>query len=386
MLGCDRRQSPQSTVPETQLPKFARQEFVTVEGNNQISLISNTECEISGGREIVLGEYQRQGNTLRLVIKAMGTNIVQYYDITSQGLRDRQSGQFFATPEIAARERQRLKQEAEAKQQAEIAAAQARQKAENERKEALEAARTKLAQELMSDLNSIIRKGRVFQATHTFGSSNLPYELKVLEDAKGKTTDGITEIFAKVLLSAKPGIDGKIRLINYYDEGKGTNDLPGDITFRFNRFSFAPGATPVAEVHLNYIQPNGQRHGFWGDYSPDTKSKTHLQQLDIRFEKDGMNIPPPASPAEGFSTLIIGKWKGMSGKGGVTRYSADGTCTFVPGSGPESRCRWRIEKESLIYIFPDERTNTKMIFSMTNAELVLKNIDGSEARFERVSE
>lgn len=227
LIGC-KRSTPQATIPNTDHSTFPRQTFVTVAGSDQITLISPNECEIGGGREILLGEYSRQGDKLRLVLKAMGTNVVQYYDITPEGLRDSRSGQTFLTPELAAKERQRLRQAADDAERARVAAEQAKQKAERERMDAAERQHAIALKELEARLTPLVRKGQKFKASF---SKTLPYQITAQEDLQRETKDNSIILSARAVLSPQPGPDGKIHLQNYYDEGKGHDDVSGWIRF-----------------------------------------------------------------------------------------------------------------------------------------------------------
>ena len=103
---------------------------------NTITMISETECEVRSGRHITLGEYSRQGNKLRVVIKVFGGSSIWYYDIVQEGLRSSDGDTYLLPgPLRQYRERVRLAKEAEEKRQREE---QERQRVEAERRVRIE--------------------------------------------------------------------------------------------------------------------------------------------------------------------------------------------------------------------------------------------------------
>lgn len=95
--------------------RFEKTVFTEPNSGNTITLNSDKECEIKQGRDILLAEYSRQENKLRVVLQAFGTSQVLYYDITPEGLRDSGSGAYYLLPEPLSnwREQVRIAKEAE---------------------------------------------------------------------------------------------------------------------------------------------------------------------------------------------------------------------------------------------------------------------------------
>ena len=111
------RDIPVPSIPEKN-SSFQKTVFTEPTYGKTITLISDKECEIKHGRDILLAGYTRQENNLRVVMQALGTTSVVYYEITAQGLRDANSGEVLLLPEamikmIKWREEMRLAKEAE---------------------------------------------------------------------------------------------------------------------------------------------------------------------------------------------------------------------------------------------------------------------------------
>ena len=113
LVGCG-RDNPVSSIPERK-SHFERTIFTEPKYGNTITLISDKECEIKQGRDILLAGYSRQDNKLRVVMQALGTSTVTYYEISPDGLRDSNSGEVFLLlePLNKWREQARLAKEAE---------------------------------------------------------------------------------------------------------------------------------------------------------------------------------------------------------------------------------------------------------------------------------
>lgn len=258
LCSCNKH-SPQSSIPENKTSQFKRQEFVTLDGANTIALVSTNECELTDGRDTLLGEYQRNGEKLRIVVKTMGTSLVQYYDIAPEGIRDTRSGRVYFTPEVANRERRRLAEQAEAARQAQLAQEQvrlaeekAKQQAERERAAAIEAERVKFVNQLEERLTKMLSKGRVFEAQI---NDRLPYEIRLISDAHRDMREGIVYLYADAVLTPKPGADGKIHMLNYFDEGKGHDDLECWVMFDINAGKAGPTDQFPARLRVQYKYP-----------------------------------------------------------------------------------------------------------------------------------
>lgn len=67
-----------------------------------ILIVSSEELEFKGfpeaPSEIILGKYSIEGNKMRVVFNLKGSTLVEYYMITSDGLRDKK-GEYFLSPE-----------------------------------------------------------------------------------------------------------------------------------------------------------------------------------------------------------------------------------------------------------------------------------------------
>jgi type II secretion system protein G len=94
--SCDRNKSASSIV-ETK-SNFQKIVFTDSKTGDTIRLISKTQCEIARQRLILLAEYSREENKLRIVTRVMGTDSVVYYEIITDGLRS-PDGQVLLLPE-----------------------------------------------------------------------------------------------------------------------------------------------------------------------------------------------------------------------------------------------------------------------------------------------
>ena len=259
LCSCNKH-APQSSIPENKTTQFKRQEFVTLDGANAIALVSTNECEVTDGRDILLSEYQRNGDKLRVVVKTMGTSLVQYYAIVPDGIRDERSGRMYFTPEVANKERRRLIKQAEAERRARLAQEQARlaeekakQQAERDRAAAVEAERVKFVNQVEERLTKMLVKGRVFDALI---NDRLPYEIRLISDVHREMNNGMVSVYADAVLTPKPGADGKIHLLNYFDEGKGRNDLECWIGFDMNTVKARPTDQFPARFKVVYSSPS----------------------------------------------------------------------------------------------------------------------------------
>ena len=90
--SCNRKPMPQIAEKK---PTFERQEFRKGGTSQSIALVSETECEISDGKETLLGEYSREGDKLRVVLRMGGAPRVIYYIIRPRGLEEPDTYQMF---------------------------------------------------------------------------------------------------------------------------------------------------------------------------------------------------------------------------------------------------------------------------------------------------
>ena len=92
------RSNPLDTIPEKS-SSFQRQVFMALGARAGITLISPTQCEISNGERILLGDYSRENDTLRIVLHGDGETRVTYYRIRKAGLYPLDGLQAFLTPD-----------------------------------------------------------------------------------------------------------------------------------------------------------------------------------------------------------------------------------------------------------------------------------------------
>lgn len=112
------------TIPERK-SSFQKTVFTQPQSGSTIILVSETECEIENRGSILLAEYSRQDNKLRVVIRAGGAVTVSYFELFPDGLRSPDSGQVFLLPEPLSKYNEQLRIAKEVEE--------ARQKAERDR-------------------------------------------------------------------------------------------------------------------------------------------------------------------------------------------------------------------------------------------------------------
>ena len=122
-----------SHIPEKK-SSFQKMTFTEPQYGGTITLISETECEIGNSGNIILGEYSREDNRLRVVTRALGQASVRYLEILPDGLRA-SSEEVYLMPEPLKkwREKARLDREAEAARQRAAQEEQARIALEKEK-------------------------------------------------------------------------------------------------------------------------------------------------------------------------------------------------------------------------------------------------------------
>lgn len=79
------RTEPQSHLGGFTTSAFTPQEWTAPTSGVTLKLISTTEAEFGRRSEILLGQYSRQDNVLRLVVSRLGTPIVMYFNVLNDG-------------------------------------------------------------------------------------------------------------------------------------------------------------------------------------------------------------------------------------------------------------------------------------------------------------
>jgi len=64
--------------------------YSSLDGKRAIEVISQKELEITKGGDILLAQYNFKGGKLRIVYTALGTTFVEYYELLSEGLKDKE--------------------------------------------------------------------------------------------------------------------------------------------------------------------------------------------------------------------------------------------------------------------------------------------------------
>ncbi len=85
ITACDDRSKPIPAIPEKK-SRFQKTVFTQPQVGSTITLVSETECEIGTGGQILLAEYSRQEDKLRVVMLAGGAASVSYFDVFPDGL------------------------------------------------------------------------------------------------------------------------------------------------------------------------------------------------------------------------------------------------------------------------------------------------------------
>ncbi len=93
IVGCKRVQPPKKNADAGS--KFERQAFFDWLESTTLVLISPTACEFQPAEAapILLGEYTREGNNLRIVMTAQGSVTVTYFEIGEDEITDTQTHQ-----------------------------------------------------------------------------------------------------------------------------------------------------------------------------------------------------------------------------------------------------------------------------------------------------
>ncbi len=99
--------------------------YQTEDGSVKIEVASPNQVEIDNGDTIILADYNMKGEKLRIVYKALGTTIVEYYLFVDEGIRSEKKGTLYYTSKALS--------ELKAKQKADKEAAIAEKKLQIER-------------------------------------------------------------------------------------------------------------------------------------------------------------------------------------------------------------------------------------------------------------
>jgi len=195
--GCD-GSTPVPNIPEKK-SSFQKIVFTEPQRGGTITLISETECEMNHGSNIVLAEYSRQDNKLRVVLRGIDGAKVHYFEILPDGLREPSSGEVLLLPEplIKYREQMRIAQEAEAARQRAVQEAKAAEQERQRQKEAQQAAElterlTERRDAIMQDIRTFLSKGTVFKGTYyslwdyQHKNPNLPYQITITGNLTNK--------------------------------------------------------------------------------------------------------------------------------------------------------------------------------------------------------
>ena len=117
LAGCDKspgittNQGTQSQ-PRVEAEAFHGEIYRSLDGQTALTLISRDECELRNGRDTLLCKYTKQSNALRVVVTALGTNQVVYYQLTNEGIQDNQNAVLLSPERYAsAMEQMRLARE-----------------------------------------------------------------------------------------------------------------------------------------------------------------------------------------------------------------------------------------------------------------------------------
>ena len=106
-MACDKNK-PVPAIPEKK-SSFQKTVFTEPQSENTVTLVSETECEINTRGNIILAEYSRQENKLRVVIRTGGGASVIYLELLPDGLRAPEFGGVFLLPEALNKAREQQK-------------------------------------------------------------------------------------------------------------------------------------------------------------------------------------------------------------------------------------------------------------------------------------
>lgn len=77
--------------------------YSSLDGKRTIEVISKEELEITKGGDILLAQYNFRGDKLRVVYSALGTKMVEYYELTHDGLKDKDGNILYSKEGLATR-------------------------------------------------------------------------------------------------------------------------------------------------------------------------------------------------------------------------------------------------------------------------------------------
>ncbi len=82
--------------------------YTSLDGKKRIEVVSENELEIIKGQDILLSHYSFRGDKLRIVYAKHGTKIVEYYELLSDGLKDKDGNILYSINGLTLRKRQLL--------------------------------------------------------------------------------------------------------------------------------------------------------------------------------------------------------------------------------------------------------------------------------------
>ena len=138
------------------------------------------------------------------------------------------------------------------------------------------------------------------------------------------------------------------------------------------------------DVVASIASESWEKKGNWPFEYEDEWCVLKTSGVPVSAPNPPKKVSESTPAADGVSALLVGKWKSRTSNK-VTQYSSDGTCIYM-GGDTEVRCGWSVLNKTLTYSYPDKSPNTKTIVSISDNELVLKNIDDSEVHFDRAFE
>jgi hypothetical protein len=185
LVGCDQSSSKNpiiASTPNTSTQPFHNEVYKSMTSGDVLTLISKDECEIVSGGTTFPCTYTKQDGRLRVVLTALGTPQVLYYQPTGDGVVDN-NGQVLLSPEKYAKaiaERENRERQQREKEQARLRAEEAARR-EHERLE-------KLVVEAEKE-TTILSQYDLSSFSITYDGRNGLYRGKIRFDANVKISD-----------------------------------------------------------------------------------------------------------------------------------------------------------------------------------------------------
>jgi len=79
--------------------------YTSLDGKRTIEVISKSDLEITKGGDILLAQYNFRGGKLRAVYTSRGTKMVEYYQLTHDGLKDKDGNILYSKKGLATRKK-----------------------------------------------------------------------------------------------------------------------------------------------------------------------------------------------------------------------------------------------------------------------------------------